>query len=146
MTLNTPFGQASHPAHPYVATNEFHVRYAETDAMGIVNHASYILWMEEARSNYARSRGTDYADFERSGYALAVIDVHAHYRASARYGDLINIRCWVSTLSSRGLTFTYEILNARTNDLLVTGETRHICLNRQGQPSIIPDEARWWMS
>ena len=136
---------ATPPVHPYVATIEFHVRYAETDAMGIVNHASYIVWMEESRSGYARSRGTDYADFERSGYALSVVEVHARYRAPARYGDLINVRVWISTLSSRGITFNYEIINARTGTLLLTGETRHICLNRQGQPSIIPEEARWWM-
>jgi acyl-CoA thioester hydrolase len=129
-----------------VATTEFYVRYAETDAMGIVHHASYIVWMEESRSSYARARGTDYADFERTGYALSVIDVHARYRASARYGDLINVRCWVAMLSSRGVTFNYEIINARTALLLVTGETRHICLNKQGQPSIIPENARWWMS
>jgi YbgC/YbaW family acyl-CoA thioester hydrolase len=93
----------------YVAVTDFFVRYAETDAQGIVHHASYIIWMEEARSHYARSVGTDYADFERSGYFMSVISVEVAYRAPAHYGDRVAVSCWVEEVKSRTVSFGYEI-------------------------------------
>jgi acyl-CoA thioester hydrolase len=133
------------PTDRYVSTAEFHVRYAETDAQGIVHHASFVIWMEEARSHYARSRGTDYADFERAGLSLSVAELQVRYGAPARYGDVIAARCWVKSLGSRAVTFAYEIANARTETVFVTGESRHICLNREGRPVVIPTEWRPWM-
>ena len=134
------------PTDCYVSTAEFHVRYAETDAQGIVHHASFVVWMEEARSHYARSRGTDYADFERAGLSLSVAELHIRYGAPARYGDVIAARCWVKSLGSRAVTFAYEIANARTGMVFVTGESRHICLNREGRPVVIPVAWRPWMT
>ena len=133
------------PTDRYVSTAEFYVRYAETDAQGIVSHTAYPVWLEEARSHYARSRGTDYADFERAGIMLSVAELHIRFNASARYGDVIAARCWVTALASRAVTFAYEVANAHTGLLFSTGESRHICLNRQGKPVIIPVEWRQWM-
>src|SRR5689334_14051909 len=101
------------PTDRFVATTEFYVRYAETDAQGIVHHASYVVWMEEARSHYARSRGADYHIFEQEGYALSVVNLEARYQLPARYGDLIAAHCWVEELKSRTVTFGYEIMHAR---------------------------------
>jgi acyl-CoA thioester hydrolase len=134
------------PTDRYVSTAEFYVRYAETDAQGVVSHTTYPVWLEEARSHYARSRGTDYADFERAGINLSVAELHIRYAAPARYGDVIAARCWVKSLASRAVTFAYEIANARTGALFATGESRHICVNRHGQPVIIPVEWRQWMT
>ena len=128
------------------ATTEFYVRYAETDAQGIVHHAAYVVWFEEARSHYARMRGTDYADFERAGYLLSVASVQVRYAYPARYGDRVAITCWVESLNSRAVTFQYEVENTLSKQRLATGETRHICVNRQGQPVIIPPEWRSWLS
>ncbi len=127
-------------ADQYVATTEFYVRYAETDAQGIVHHASYIVYMEEGRLNYARSLGLDYAEFERSGFFITVIGVQARYRAPSHYGDLIRVTCWVEELKSRMVTFGYEITNAKDNTEYTTGVTEHICLNRAGKPVPWPDE------
>ena len=134
------------PTDRYVSTAEFYVRYAETDAQGVVSHTTYPVWFEEARSHYARSRGTDYADFERAGIMLSVAELHIRFSAPARYGDVIAARCWVKTLASRAVTFAYEIANARAGTLFATGESRHICVNREGQPVIIPVEWRHWMT
>ncbi len=97
---------------PIVIENTFYVRYAETDAMGIVHHASYIVYFEEGRSNYARQRGSDYASFERSGRYLTVAEVNARYIKPAIYGQLITVRCWIEEMRSRALTFAYEIVDA----------------------------------
>lgn len=130
---------------PFMATVEFFVRYAETDAQGIVNHAVYITWFEEARSHYARARGTDYADFERTGLWLSVASVQARYSAPARYGDRIAVRCWVEKLASRAVSFGYTVQHAVTAAKLASGESRHICVNAHGQPQIIPTEWRRWL-
>ena len=121
-----------------------HVRYAETDAMGIVHHSSYIVYFEEGRSNYARQRGSDYASFERNGLYLTVAEVHARYVKPARYGDQIIVRCWIDEMKSRTLTFAYEIVLAETRETLVTGFSKHICITHEGKVTTIPDQWRRW--
>jgi len=121
-----------------------HVRYAETDAMGIVHHASYIVYFEEGRSNYARQRGSDYASFERSGLYLTVSEVHARYVKPAKYGDQIVVRCWIDEMKSRTLTFAYEIIHADTRETLVTGFSKHICITHEGKVTTIPEQWRRW--
>jgi acyl-CoA thioester hydrolase len=132
------------PTDRFIAENTFHVRYAETDAMGIVHHASYIIYFEEGRSNYARQRGHDYASFERSGYYLTVAEVSARYIKPARYDQRMTVRCWIGDMKSRSLTFNYEIVAADTGDILVTGFSKHICITHDGQVARIPDAWRAW--
>ncbi len=121
-----------------------YVRYAETDAMGIVHHSSYIIYFEEGRSNYARQRGSDYASFERNGLYLTVAEVHARYVKPARYGDQIIVRCWIDEMKSRTLTFAYDIVLAETRETLVTGFSKHICITHEGKVTTIPDQWRRW--
>lgn len=128
----------------FVAETSFYVRYAETDAMGIVHHASYIVYFEEGRSNYARQRGSDYAKFEKGGHYLAVSEVNARYLKSACYGQKLTVRCWIDEMKSRGLTFAYEIITAESGDILVTGFSKHICITHTGQVARLPDEWRAW--
>lgn len=129
---------------PFVAETTFHVRYAETDAMRIVHHAAYIIYFEEGRSEYIRQRGTSYAAFEREGYYLAVTEVQARYIKAARYDDRLTVRCWVAQSRSRSLVFEYEIINANTNERLLTGMSKHICLDTEGNIARIPDEWKHW--
>lgn len=123
----------------------FHVRYAETDAMGVVHHASYIVYLEESRSNYIRQQGSSYADMEREGFFLGVIELEVRYVRPARFDDRITIRTWITTLRSRGLTFAYEIVDTETGATLVTATSRHICMDRDGQAVRIPDHWRRWI-
>lgn len=132
------------PSDRYVGETSFYVRYAETDAMGIVHHASYIIYFEEGRTNYARLRGHDYASFERSGFYLTVTEVNARYLKPAVYGQKLTIRCWISEMKSRGLTFEYEVVDADTRALHVTGLTKHICITKDGHVASIPAEWRAW--
>lgn len=129
---------------PFIAETSFHVRYAETDAQGIVHHAAYIVYFEEGRSEYIRQRGSSYAEFERSGFFLAVTEVNARYIKSAQYDDMLTVRCWVTKARSRSLKFEYEILRAETGEKLLTGSSTHICLNRKGAISRIPSAWLVW--
>ncbi len=132
------------PTNRTVIETSFYVRYAETDAMGIIHHASYIVYFEEGRSNYARQRGSDYATFERSGHYLAVSEINARYIKPAHYGQQITVCCWIEEMKSRGLTFGYEIVDAKTRDLFVEGLSKHICITHDGQVARLPDEWRAW--
>ena len=129
----------------FIANATFHVRYAETDAQQIVHHASYLVYFEEGRSEYLRQQGTSYADFERSGFFLAVTEVNAKYIKASRYDDKLTVRCWVAESRSRTILFQYEIIEANTGELRVTGTTKHICLTREGQITRIPDEWQQWV-
>lgn len=132
------------PTDRFVAETSFHVRYAETDAMRIVHHASHIVYFEEGRSSYARQRGSDYASFERSGYFLTVSEVQARYIKPAQYDQMLTIRCWIEEMKSRTLTFAYEIVDAASGEILVTGWSKHICITHDGQVTKIPDAWRSW--
>jgi len=128
----------------FVAETSFYVRYAETDAMGIVHHASYIVYFEEGRSNYARQRGSDYASFEQGGHYLTVAEVNARYLKPAHYSQRLTVRCWIDEMKSRALTFGYEIVDAESQAILVTGFSKHICITHDGQVTKLPDEWRAW--
>lgn len=132
------------PKDCFVADTTFYVRYAETDAMGIIHHASYIVYFEEGRTSYARQRGTDYASFERGGLYLTVAEVTARYLKPARYGQRLTVRCWIEEMKSRTVTFNYEIVDAETQELHVTGVSRHVCITHEGQVTRLPDLWRTW--
>ncbi len=134
----------THVAERIVKETTFYVRYAETDAMGIVHHASYIVYFEEGRTSYARQRGGDYADFERGGRFLTVTEVHARYIKPAVYGQRLTVRCWIEEMKSRMMTFGYEVVDADTRELHMTGTTRHICITKGGRVTTFPDEWRKW--
>jgi len=126
------------PTDRFVSETRFPVRYAETDAMGIVHHASFIVYLEEARSHYARVRNADYAGLIAQGYYLTVAEVHARFAAPARYGQVLVARCWIDELKSRSVTFGYEITDSETGLIHVTGQSYHICITHQGQVARIP--------
>jgi acyl-CoA thioester hydrolase len=128
----------------FIAEATFHVRYAETDAMGIVHHASHIVYFEEGRSNYARQRGSDYATFEKSGLYLTVAEASARYVKPATYGQRITVRCWIAEMKSRSLVFEYEIVDAQTAEILVTGSSKHICITHDGKVTTLPAAWRAW--
>jgi acyl-CoA thioester hydrolase len=128
--------------HIPVAETSFHVRYAETDQMGIVHHAAYMVWFEEGRSAWSRQLGRPYAEFERAGYLLAVSELGARYLAPARYDQKVTVRTWVSEVRSRLIRFEYQVVEAEEDKLLVVGFSTHICLDRDGNLVRIPDEWR----
>jgi acyl-CoA thioester hydrolase len=116
---------------------EVEVRYAETDQMGVVHHAEYVVWFEIARTRLCGLSGYTYAEIERLGWLLMVTAVEVRYRRSARYGDAPRVVCWLERLASRGLRFRYEV--RRGEELLVTGATEHVWIERaSGRPCVTP--------
>lgn len=117
----------------------FRVRYAETDQMGVVYHANYLVWMEMARTELCRVSGVRYRDIEiNDGLAMAVADVQCRYHSPARYDDEIAAKAWLEHSHARMITFGYEIRNAETATLLASGKTKHVMLNKEGRPVKIP--------
>jgi acyl-CoA thioester hydrolase len=125
-----------------IVETTFHVRYAETDQMGVVHHAAYIVWFEEGRSAWMRALGSDYAEFEADGLYLAASEVHARYLAPALYGRQVTVRTWGAELRSRTIKICYEVVDAESGQTLVTGYTRHICVNHEGTVVRIPEKWR----
>lgn len=129
----------------FVAEISFRVRYSETDAQGIVHHSSYISYLEEARVDYIRQRGTSYSDLVRTGYFLSVTELNIRYARPAIFDNLLTVRCWITQLRSRGITFEYEIVNTETGVRLVTGISKHVCVDHNGQVARIPEQWQQWI-
>ena len=102
---------------------ELRVRYAETDQMGVVYHANYLIWCEMGRTDFIRRLGMSYADMEKAGVSLAVSELSARFHAAARYDDVIRVRTTVADLRSRMITFDYVISN-RSEERRVGKECR----------------------
>ncbi len=117
----------------------FRVRYAETDQMGVVYHANYLPWFEMARTELCAARGVRYRDIEANdGLLLTVVEAQGRYDAPARYDDEILAEARLKHSHPRMIAFTYEIRNALTSQLLVTGETKHVFITREGRPVKVP--------
>lgn len=121
---------------------ELRVRYGETDQMGVVYHAEYLVWCEIGRTEYIRSAGLPYAEMERRGTALAVADASLRYHAPARYDDRIRIETSLRSVGSRAITFDYAIFNAESGIKLVTARTMLVAIDNNGRSSVIPADIR----
>lgn len=122
-----------------VVETTLRVRYAETDAMGVVYHANYFIWFEAGRGDYFRALDQDYDELEKRGYLLPVSEAYARYHAPAHFSDLITVRTWVKQTQSRSVTLGYEVRNAANQQCLVTGWTKHICMDREGRVRRLPE-------
>jgi acyl-CoA thioester hydrolase len=124
-------------SEPTRCHTEIEVRYAETDQMGIVHHANYVIWFELARTRLCALSGFHYAEIERLGYLLMVTGVELRYRRPARYGDTVVVTSWGERLASRGVRFAYEV--RRAADLLATGASDHVWVEAAtGRPCRTP--------
>ena len=99
------------------------VRYAETDAMGVVYHANYFVWFEVGRGDWFRAFGQDYGEWEALGFFLPVSEAHARFHAPARYADTITVRTWIEEARSRSVTLGYEVLDTDSQKRLASGWT-----------------------
>lgn len=130
------------PDDRFVASETFYIRYAETDAMGIVHHSNYVVFFEEARSVYGRQRGSPYSEFEKTGHYLTVAEVNIRYVQPSVYEQQVTIYAWINEMKSRSIVFGYELHDTQTGQLLVSGTTKHICITKDGKVARIPDAWR----
>jgi len=113
------------------------VRYAETDAMGIVHHAVYPVWMELGRSDLLRMMGQGYSEWEAQGVFITVAELRVKYRAPARYDEQVSVRTWVKEAGRRKVVFGYEV--SRDGTRLAEGETVHLVMGPDGRNRTLPE-------
>jgi acyl-CoA thioester hydrolase len=114
---------------PDVSVTHHRVNYSETDQMGVVYHARYLVWLDVARTEHLRLAGMSYRELEATGLRLAVSEAQLRYRLPARYDDPIRVRCWVREVVSRRVSFGYAVEHGERGDLLVTAMTSLLCLD-----------------
>ena len=119
---------------------EVRVRYAETDQMGIVHHANYLIWFEAGRSDLCRAKGFSYKEMEDEENALMVVaESYCRYKSPAYYEDVLTIRTKVGEIRSRSLRFFYEVYRASDETLLAEGETLHLVTDKDKKVRKLPE-------
>src|SRR3954468_22068645 len=127
---------------PRTHATELRVRYAETDRMGVVYYANYLVWCEVGRVEFLRSNGRSYGALEADGIGLAVSEAKVRYLAPARFDDVVRIETTLTSVRSRSVTFDYVIVNADTGARLATAHTSLVSIDPQGRLVAIPAEFR----
>ena len=126
---------------PFVSEARVRVRYAETDQMGVVYHANYLVWFEVGRVEFIRKLGMDYRSMElEDGIGIAVVDVSARYKYPARYDDELVIE--TRLLAARGVIvkFGYRIVRSVDRTLLCEGETVHVVVGKDMKKRALPEK------
>jgi acyl-CoA thioester hydrolase len=116
------------------------VRYAETDRMGLLHHANYLVYFEQARTELLRTQGYTYKDLEDRGFLLVLTKVEVRYKRPALYDDVLTIRTIVERTTAVRIDHRYEVLREKT--LIAEGSSTLACVNREGQPQALPDFLR----
>jgi acyl-CoA thioester hydrolase len=124
------------------SSTELRVRYAETDQMGVVYHANYLVWCEVGRVEWLRTRGLDYRTLEASGTGLAVSEASVRFLAPARYDDRIRITTQLESVRSRQLRFSYLIDRVEDGVRLAEAATTLVSIDPAGRVTTIPTSLR----
>ena len=132
------------PAAPAarLTTSTVRVRYAETDKMGVVYYANYLIWFEVGRTDWLRETGWTYRSMEEDGLQLPVIEAHCEYRQGAKYDDDVEIRTRGRKLSPVRIQFDYELIRRADAAVLATGHTVHATIDGSGRPVRMPDRVK----
>lgn len=112
-----------------ISSREIEVRYAETDQMGVVYHANYLVWMELGRTQLIKELGFNYAEMEKDGIISPVLDIQASYKKPLRYGETATIKTWVDEYDGLRSVYKYEIFNGE-GELALTGTSKHVCVKK----------------
>ena len=113
-------------------TTRIDVRYAETDQMGIVHHAVYAVWFEQARTEYFREAGASYAEMEAEGFSSPVLELNVQFKNPTHYGEFVDIETTMIRVDRLRVRFLYKAtVNGK---LCTTGSTLH-CMLKDGRPT-----------
>ena len=112
------------------------VRYAETDRMGLLHHANYLVYFEQGRTELLRSRGLTYKELEDQGFLLVLTKVEVRYRSPARYDDLLTLKTSVVRTTAVRIDHRYELFRDAT--LLAEGSSTLACVDRDGRLQELP--------
>ncbi len=116
------------------------VRYAETDRMGLLHHANYLVYFEQGRTELLRQSGRSYKDVEDEGFFLVLAKVEIRYRQPARYDDVLTLRTTVTRTTAVRIEHRYEVL--RDGVLLAEGTSTLACVDRDGRLQVMPEWLR----
>ncbi len=116
---------------------QIRVRYAETDRMGLLHHANYLVYFEQARTELLRAQGLTYRDIEDGGFYLVLTRLEVKYKAPAHYDDLLTIRTTVTRTTPIRIEHRYEVL--RDKQLLAEAATTLACVDHDGKIQQLPD-------
>jgi acyl-CoA thioester hydrolase len=119
------------------------VRYAETDQMGVVYHANFLIWFEVGRVELMRALGAEYKTMEAEDDChIVVADVQCRYHHPARYDELLRIRARIAESRNRTVKFAYEVFRDADGALLAAGSTTHVICGKNGRPKLLPHKYR----
>lgn len=122
-------------------TSRIKVRYAETDQMGVVHHASYYPWFEVARTDFLEDTVASYKDIEEMGLLLPVVESHCNYKRSAKYGDEVTITSSIKELNRVKMVIEYQVF--RYDEVIATGYTSHAFVDKDfkvvNTPKVFPE-------
>lgn len=113
----------------FMTETEITVRYAETDKMGVVYHANYLIWCEVARTDFIEKAGFHYADMEAAGIISPVININLNYKQSVTYPEKVIVKSWIESYSKLRTIYGYEIVNA-AGVVVADGTSTHVLLKR----------------
>ncbi|CAM2857309.1 thioesterase family protein [Paenibacillus sediminis] len=114
----------------FICEVEVPVRYAETDAMGIVHHANYLVWFELARTKYLDDIGISYPSIESRGFLIPVLEVNLTYKKPFRYGETALVKTWIEQYEGLKVIYNYEIYNGQ-GELCIEGSTSHVVVKKE---------------
>ncbi len=115
----------------FIAEQEIDIRYAETDQMGVVYHANYLVWLELGRTKLIQDLGFSYVEMENDGIVSPVLDLQITYRKAMRYGEKAIVKTWVESVSPLRVVYGYEIYNGN-GERCITAFTTNICAKKEG--------------
>lgn len=117
-----------------VFEEKIQVRYQETDQMGVVYYANYLVWFEIGRAGIFKELGYSYRQLENEGLILPIVESQAKYRRPAYYDDLLTIRTRITEFKNSKIVFGYEVVRDKDNEVLCTGMTTHVFCNKEMKP------------
>ena len=115
------------------AETEVPVKFNEVDSLGIVWHGHYVRYFEDGREAFGSQYGMGYADIHRQGYVIPVVRVVSDYKKPLYYGDTAIVKAEYIDCDAAKLIFRYEIRRKSNKEIVATGETVQVLLNKQGE-------------
>jgi acyl-CoA thioester hydrolase len=118
------------------------VRFEETDALGVVYYAKFLVWMEVGRTNLLREISLTYTDLVKRGFHIPVVQAHADYKASAKFDDQILVQTKIGNVGTRSVRFDNQIFKLPEKTLLCLGHSVHAFVDGSGKAVPFPDDVR----
>jgi len=124
----------------YWSTCPLHIRYADTDQMGVVHNSVYAVYCEIGRTHLCKENGVPYHEMEEDGIYMMVAEMTGRFHKAIRYGESVRIRTGVVRMKRRLMTFQYEIFNENTGDLTYTGTSTHLFSRDRKKTCDLPEK------